>query len=90
MCNGTPPHHAVDAAAALHLLHAGALAGLIGQVEPLGHDAVERAAGQVEPRAGLGDVLGGRGEADVVTAGERLAGGVHQEIEDDEHRRTLP
>jgi hypothetical protein len=103
-------HHAVHRAAALHLLHAGALAGPIGQVELLGHDAVERATGHLEPRAGLGGIVGGRGEPDVVTAAERLgceglesapalaegplderlARGVHQEVEDDEHRRTLP
>jgi hypothetical protein len=101
--------HAVGGAAALDLLHAGALPALIRQVEPLGHDAVEGAPGHVEPGAGLPRVRGGGREPDVVAAAEvpgregleeppplaerprheRAARRVHQQVEDDEHRRPL-
>src|SRR5690348_6770266 len=51
-------NHAVGAAITLDLLHAGAIAGAIGKVAPLGDDAVERAAEAVEPFPGACKLCG--------------------------------
>ncbi len=56
-----PAHHdRVDRADALDLAHAHALAGRVRRVLALG----DHALGAVQPRLGLGGVLGGRGEVD--------------------------
>ena len=40
----------------LDLLHSPAGTGLVRQIEPLGNNAIQRAAGQGQPLAGHGDV----------------------------------
>ena len=55
---------AVGGANVFYLLHAVARAGEVGEVEALGHDAVESRSARVEPVPGGGQARGGRGKAD--------------------------
>ena len=64
--------HAVGAAVVLDLLHAGAVAGLIRQVAPLGDDAVERRADLLEPFLGIGESRGRRRQPDRSCAREDI------------------
>ncbi len=47
-------NNAIGRAIILHLLHRGAFAGPIGQVEPLGNNAVERRSNLFQPLLGIG------------------------------------
>ena len=104
-----PAHHAIHRPGALDLLHPGAVAGAIVEIEALGDHAVHRAARAGEPRAGQRGVGGGGRQREsgrvrqVLPSegleppaalaqrpvGEPAALGVHQEIEDDQHRGRL-